>query len=48
MKKLLSDASKFERLEFPSDKYLNFVINSHDKIKNIHDKESLMLYMLYD
>ena len=37
-------------LEIPPDKYLNFVINSQDKIKNIlktlHDKESLtdMLY----
>ena len=45
MKELLSDASKFERLEIPPDKPLNFVINSQDKIKNIlkrlHDKGSL-------
>ena len=50
MNELLSDSSKFESLEIPPDKYLNFLINSHDKIKNIpkslHDKESLtdMLY----
>ena len=50
MKELLSDTSKFERLEITPDKHLNFVINSQDKIKNIlkslHDKESLtdMLY----
>ena len=45
MNELLSDSSKFESLEIPPDKYLNFLINSHDKIKNIlkslHDKESL-------
>ena len=50
MEELLSDTSKFKRLEIPPDKYLNFVIISQDKIKNIlkslHDKESLtdMLY----
>ena len=45
MKELISDTSKFERLEIPPDKHLNFVINSQEKIKNIlkilHDKESL-------
>ena len=45
------DTSKFERLEIPPDKYLNSVINSQDKIKNIlkslHDKESLT-DMLFD
>ena len=45
MEELLSDTSKFKRLEIPPDKYLNFVIISQDKIKNIlkslHDKESL-------
>ena len=45
MKELLSDASKFERLEIPPDKYLDFAINSQDKIKNtiksLYDKESL-------
>ena len=45
MKGLLSDTSKFERLDIPPDKDLNFVINSEDKIKNIlksfHNKESL-------
>ena len=50
MKELLSDASKFEHLEIPPDKHLNFVINSQDKIQNIlkslHDKESLT-HMLY-
>ena len=35
MKKLLSDASKFEGFEIPPDKHLNFVINCWDKIKNI-------------
>ena len=50
MKELWSDVSKFQCLEIPSDKYLNFVINSQDKIKSIikslRDKESLtdMLY----
>ena len=50
MKELLSDTSKFEPLEIPPDKHLNFVIHSQDKIKNIlkslHDKKSLtdMLY----
>ena len=50
MKELWSDISKFQRLEIPSDKYLNFVINSQDKIKSIlkslHDKKNLtdMLY----
>ena len=50
MKELLNDNIKFGRLEIPPDKYLNFVINSQDKIKNIpkslHDKDSLtdMLY----
>ena len=43
MKELLSDTSKFECLEIPPDKYMDFVINSRDKIKNIlkslHDKE---------
>ena len=34
-KELLSDTSKFEHLEIPPDKHLNFVINSQDKIKNI-------------
>ena len=53
MKELLNDASKFERLGNAPDKYLNFVINSQDKIKNIlksfHDKESLsdMLHKKY-
>ena len=28
VKELLSDTSKFEGLEIPPDKYLNFVINS--------------------
>ena len=50
MKELLSQTSKFERLEILADKHLNFVINSQDKIKNIlksfHDKESL-IDMLY-
>ena len=50
MKELLCDTSKFERLEIPPDKYLNFAINSQDKIKSIlksvHDKESLT-HMLY-
>ena len=45
MKKLLNDPSKFERLEIPLDKYLNFEINSQDKIKsilkNLHDRKSL-------
>ena len=47
---MLSDISKFERLEVPPDSHLNFVINSQDKTKNIfknlHDEESLadMLY----
>ena len=45
VKELLSDTSKFERLEILPDKHLNFVINSQDKIKNIFkslgDKESL-------
>ena len=45
MKELWSDISKFQRLEIPPDKYLNFVINSQDKIKSIlkslRDKESL-------
>ena len=31
MKELLSDTSKFERLENPPGKYLNFAINSLDK-----------------
>ena len=50
MKELLNDNIKFGRLEIPPDKYLNSVINSQDKIKNIPkslpDKESLtdMLY----
>ena len=47
---MLSDISKFERLEVPPDSHLNFLINSQDKTKNIfknlHDEESLadMLY----
>ena len=47
MKELLSETSKFECLEIPPDKHLNFVINSHDKtknnlkIKNLPHKESL-------
>ena len=45
MKELLGDTSKFECLEIPPNKHLNFVINSHDKIKSIlkslHEKESL-------
>ena len=45
IKELLGGTSKFECLEIPPDKHLNFVINSHDKIKtilkNLHDKESL-------
>ena len=50
MKELWSDTRKFQRLEIQPDKYLNFVINSQDKIKSIlkslRDKESLtdMLY----
>ena len=44
-KELLSDTSKFEHLEIPPDKHLNFVINSQDKIKNIlkslHHKGSI-------
>ena len=50
MKELLSDTSKFDGFEIPTDKHFNFVINSQDKIKNIfkslHDKENLtaMLY----
>ena len=50
MKESLSETSKFQRLEIPPDKHLNFVINSQDKIKNIlkslYDKKSLtdMLY----
>ena len=35
MKELSSDASKFERLEIPPGKHLDFVINSQDKMKNI-------------
>ena len=46
-RELLSDTSKFEHLEIPPDKHLNFVINSQDKIKNIlkslHDKGSINL-----
>ena len=42
MKELSSGTSKFEHLEIPPDKHLNFVINSQDKIKKIlkslHDK----------
>ena len=45
MNELLGDTIKFERVEIPLDKHLNFVINSQDKIKNIlksfHDEESL-------
>ena len=45
MKELLSENSKFEHLEIPPDKNLNFIINSLDKIKNIlkslHDKKTL-------
>ena len=45
MKELLGDTSKFECLEIPPHKDLNFVINSQDKTKNILksllDKESL-------
>ena len=45
MKELLGDTSKFECLEIPPHKHLNFVINSQDKTKNILksllDKESL-------
>ena len=33
MKELLSENSKFEHLEIPPDKNLNFIINSQDKIK---------------
>ena len=44
MKESLSDTSKFEHLEIPPDKHLNFC-NSQAKIKKIHkslhDKESL-------
>ena len=35
MKELLSDTSKFEPLEVPPEKHLNFVINFQDKIKSI-------------
>ena len=46
MKELFSDNSKFEHLEIPPDKHLNFVINSQDKIKNIfkslHGKEIMI------
>ena len=48
--KILGDTSKYEHLDIPPDKHLNFVINSQDKIKNIlksiHDKERVsdMLY----
>ena len=45
MKELLSENSKFEHLEIPPDKNLNFIINSLDKIKNIlkslQDKKTL-------
>ena len=44
MKELLGDTSKFERLEIPQSKHLNFVVDSQDKIKNIlkslYDKDS--------
>ena len=47
MKELLNDNIKFGRLEIPPDKYLNFVINSQDKIKNIpkslHIKRVLLI-----
>ena len=35
MKELLSGRSKFERLQIPPEKHLNFVINFQDKIKSI-------------
>ena len=34
----LSEISKFKRLVISPDKYLNFVINSQDRIKNILKK----------
>ena len=45
MKQLLSETSKFERVEIPPDKYLNFAINYLGKTRNIlkslHEKEGL-------
>ena len=34
MNELLNDTSKFERLEIPPNKYLNFLINSPDKSRS--------------
>ena len=47
MKGIISDESKFEVIEIDENKYLNFVLNSQDKIKNvikkIKDKGNLSL-----
>ena len=38
MKGIISDESKFEVIEVDENKYLNFVLNSQDKIKNVIKK----------